>query len=166
MKKLSLCALIMALLLPAAKPAWHQTKKCSLDSVLELAATQSTSPIAKQGFVPVIGSTEAFKRNICPHYRSVVPLHRTKINDEQVYTGGEWKYIKSIFFNLRIPLFGPKYWLTGGSIAVNSSLGFQNNLERESSNNYRPLVNIRADPTNIKYNSLKWQKKHNPCNMR
>jgi outer membrane protein TolC len=166
MKKLSLCALIMALLLPAAQTGMAQTKKVlTLDDVLELAATQSTNAlIAKQRFRSSYWQYRSFKAEYLPSlsFSGTAPSYSTAY--EQVYTGGEWKYIKSNLFQSTGSLsLSQNIGLTGGSIAVNSSLGFQNNLERESKSIItEPLVNIRLTQPILKYNSLKWQKKTQP----
>ncbi len=166
MKKLSLCTLIIALLLPATQTVLAQEKKVlTFDEVLELAATQSTNAlIAKQRFRASYWQYRSFKAEYLPSlsFSGTAPSYSTAY--QQVYEDGEYTYVNNPLFQSTGTLsLSQNIGLTGGSIAVNSSLGFQNNISKESKTILtEPLVNVRLTQPIFKYNSLKWQKKTQP----
>lgn len=166
MKKLSLFSLIIALLLSTTQTSIAQEKKVlTLDEVLELAATQSTNAlIAKNRFRSSYWQYRSFKANYLPSLSlsGTVPNYSTTL--EQVYKNDEWVYVNSDLLQANGSLsLSQNIGLTGGSIAINSGLGFQNNLKSElKSIIAEPIANVRLTQPILKYNSLKWEKKTQP----
>lgn len=166
MKKLSLFSLIVALLLSTTQTSIAQEKKVlTLDEVIELASTQSTNAlIAKNRFRSSYWQYRSFKANYLPSLSlsGTVPNYSTTL--EQVYKENEWVYVNSDLLQANGALsLSQNIGLTGGSIAINTGLGFQNNLKTQTKSIIaEPVANIRLTQPILKYNSLKWEKKTQP----
>jgi len=139
-------------------------KKLTFDEVIKLSEEQSPNAlIAKHRFRASYWSYRTFVAQYRPSLTltGTTPDYSTAYT--RVYTGGVWDYVSTnMLQNLASLSLSQNIGLTGGSIALQSDLTIQNDLQANSNKYITTPVSIRLTQPVLRYNSLKWQKKTEP----
>jgi len=168
MKKLSILVIAGLFLFPTLHLTAQEIKKLTLPEVIKLAEEQSPNALmAKHRF----RSSYWQYRTYVAQYRPALTLTGTTPDYSTAYSrvwnsqADEWQYVsKNILQTLGSLSLLQNIGLTGGTIALQSELTLETDLDKdEGRNNYitAPL-SVRFVQPLFRYNSLKWERKTEP----
>lgn len=144
----------------------QEIKKLSLDEVIKLAEEQSPNAlIAKHRFRASYWEYRTFMAEYRPSLilNGTLPDYSTAYS--RVWDSGLGQYVyraTNVLQNLASLSLSQNIGLTGGTIALNSSLTLENDLEDESRRYITSPVTVSLTQPLFRYNELRWQKKIKP----
>ena len=153
-------------LFPGSMVNAQEVKRLSLDDVIKLAEEQSPNAlIAKHRYRASYWEYRTFVAEYRPSLTlsGTTPDYSTAYS--RVWDSGLGQYVyqaTNVLQNLASLSLSQNIGLTGGSIALNSSLTLENNFEDESKKYITTPVSISLTQPIFRYNQLRWQKKIMP----